>query len=131
MNFFEQDVNLKDGLNLYFKMERGFSCSESCADKGKLNLLLLQSKNCFMLKQKLILFFVLACFTVTVRAQETVFSNYPMHQLFYNPAFAGIDSSHQISITGMQKHYLFSDRTLIRACLSRSRILRLWSSHGA
>lgn len=53
-----------------------------------------------MLKHKLILFFLLSCFTVTLKAQDIYFSNYPQQQFFYNPAFAGVDSTHDFSLSG-------------------------------
>ena len=62
-----------------------------------------------MLKSKLILFFLFCCFTVTLRAQDIYFSNYPQHQFFYNPAFAGVDSTHDFSLTGRHDNFFFNN----------------------
>ena len=60
------------------------------------------------LNSKLILFFLFTFFYVEANAQDIYFSNYPQQQFFYNPAFAGVDSTHDFSLSGRKTKYDFS-----------------------
>ncbi len=56
------------------------------------------------MKNSILIFFLFSCYTVTLRAQDIYYSNYPQHQFFYNPAFAGVDSTHDFSVSGRARY---------------------------
>ena len=77
-----------------------------------------------MLKRKLILFFLFSFFSVAVKAQDIVFSNFPQHQFYYNPAFAGVDSGHVFSVTGRRAKDYFDNMPYYNSLLSYNQPLK-------
>ena len=44
--------------------------------------------------------FSLMCLSSVLHAQDAYFNNYPQNYLWYNPAYAGVDSTHEFSLSG-------------------------------
>lgn len=53
-----------------------------------------------MLKNKMKIIFFLMCLSSVLHAQDAYFNNYPQNHFWYNPAYAGVDSTHEFSLSG-------------------------------
>lgn len=65
-----------------------------------------------MRKSFFILAIALTASAMSLTAQRIVFSNFPQQHLFYNPAFAGLDSAHVISNSGMMMQSIFLENNI-------------------
>lgn len=52
------------------------------------------------MKIKMKIIFLLMCLSSGLHAQDPYFNNYPQNHLWYNPAYAGVDSTHEFSLSG-------------------------------